>query len=130
MNEAITAISRLDNNQWRLKGTQSQYICDKVIIATGNCIYWPNDVTHTDYVNLAKYGIHYSVPSNQIFRDKTVLIVGGNSSALEWAITANALTRKVYLINMLQHFDCDSSKLHRIFTSSIETKPYYESKLY
>ena len=71
-------------------------------------------------------GLYYFVRNFQEFRDRRVLIVGGGDSAVDWALGLLGIARSITLIHRRDQFRAHEDSVHKMLTSPIQVKTFYE----
>lgn len=81
---------------------QNEYICDRLIIATGRM---PRKLELRDEEKYIGHGISYcALCDGAFFKDKTVAVIGSGNSALEEALYLTKLCKKIIMINRSEKF--------------------------
>ncbi len=95
----------LDVNKDReitIKTKQNEYICNRLIIATGRM---PRKLELKDEEKYIGHGISYcALCDGAFFKDKTVAVIGSGNSALEEALYLTRLCKKIVMINRSEKF--------------------------
>ncbi|MEG0732469.1 MAG: NAD(P)/FAD-dependent oxidoreductase [Vagococcus sp.] len=75
-----------------------QHFSKSVILGTGTGIITPKKLEFDYLESFEKSNLHYEVGSIESFRQKKVMITGGNDSAIQWAKALAEVAEKVYLV--------------------------------
>jgi thioredoxin reductase len=67
-------------------------------------------------------GVYYSVQNEADMRDKTVLIVGGGDTAVDWALHLEHFAKNVTLIHRRDAFRAHESSVSNLLTSTVSVK--------
>lgn len=95
-----------------VKCKNNEYVSKSVIIATGAT---PKRLPAKGVKELSGKGISYCATCDaDFFQDLEVYVVGGGNSAMEEAIYLAKFARKVHIIHMLDHFQCEKIVLDRV----------------
>lgn len=99
-NEELVTIEdseQMHDGDWlkRVKTTQGEYLCRKVIMACG-LLHYPRKLPVLDQLN--SKNIHYKVPKIGDYEGANVCVVGGGDSALDAALMVQARKGLVELI--------------------------------
>jgi len=97
--EAVEKIEEVKSKETKfvIKTSGGEYECKAVIIAQGKT---PRRLGAKGEKELTGKGVSYCVSCDgQMFRGKTVAVIGGGNSALEAALVMSQLGKKVYLLN-------------------------------
>ncbi|MGX7024886.1 NAD(P)/FAD-dependent oxidoreductase [Vagococcus hydrophili] len=75
-----------------------EYVAKTVILATGTGIVKPKRLPFSYSTSFEKTNLHYEVKDIKKFKNKKVMISGGNDSAVQWAKTLSDVAEHVYLV--------------------------------
>ncbi|MEW5895907.1 MAG: FAD-dependent oxidoreductase [Candidatus Omnitrophota bacterium] len=97
----IKKIESIENG-FRLIGDRQEFETQTVIIATGS---HPRKLNVPGEDSFLNRGVTYcSVCDGPLFADKIIAIIGGGNSALEGIHFTHRIAKKIYLINIEDHF--------------------------
>ena len=94
-----------------LKTNQGEEFFSYIVIATGIGLSKPRTMGLEGEDDLNN--IFYSVKDPHIFHKKTVAVMGGGNSALDWAKQLTSIASKVYLIHRRNEFRGDAEDLNQ-----------------
>ena len=64
--------------------------------------------------DFAGHGIYYSAHEEELFRDKTVAIIGGGNSAIQAVVRLDSVAKKTYLVHRRDEFRAEQVLLGRL----------------
>jgi thioredoxin reductase (NADPH) len=73
-------------------------------------------------------GIYYGVKSKEIFRNKTIVIVGGGDSAFDWTLNLFDIAKKITIVHRRDVFRAHEDSIKKVKELGIEMKLFYEVK--
>ena len=105
-------VSIIDGDIKKVVTTKEEYLCKKVIIATGRK---SRELGLTNEKELQGKGIsHCALCDGAFYKDKVVAVVGGGDSALQEALHLANIAKEVYLIHRNNEFRAFSNLIDRI----------------
>jgi thioredoxin reductase (NADPH) len=99
--EPIKRISMFEKDRLLLESSKTQYRTRSVILACGMGLFTHRTLGIPGEMELERRVLSYSIDELQVWRGRSVAIVGGGNSALDNAV-------------LLHHQDCDVSLIHRL----------------
>ncbi|WP_138420078.1 NAD(P)/FAD-dependent oxidoreductase [Aquibacillus sediminis] len=120
-NEWVKAVHK-SGGKFELITDNTTHDAKTIIIATGMGSF---EVASTQLdVNLHTYcNVHMTLQDLDQFKNKEIVIVSNNRVGLDWALTLEPITKKVYLINNRESFQHASEhELKKLWSSSIELR--------
>jgi thioredoxin reductase (NADPH) len=99
-----------------------------VILTVGVGAFAPKKLNLPNIDQLEGRGIYYFVKEKSPFMDKTVLIVGGGDSAVDWALMLKDVAKKVILIHRRDQFRAHPQSVEELRVAPVEVKLFYELK--
>ncbi|MEM4311364.1 MAG: NAD(P)/FAD-dependent oxidoreductase [Nitrososphaerales archaeon] len=99
-----------------------------LLIAAGIGAFSPNKLNIPGAERFEGKGLYYFVKEKSQFKNKSVLIVGGGDSAVDWALNLKDYARKVTLIHRRDVFRAHESNVAELFKSNVDVKLFYELK--
>ncbi|MEY9156488.1 NAD(P)/FAD-dependent oxidoreductase [Bradyrhizobium japonicum] len=78
--------------------------CKVVVIAAGGGSFQPKRPPVPGIEAYEGTSVHYAVRKMETFRDKSVLIVGGGDSALDWTLNLHPLAKRITLLHRRDDF--------------------------
>jgi thioredoxin reductase (NADPH) len=107
LNQQVTGIEALNDLGTEFKVTTSigTVINTKsIVIAAGVGAFGPNRPPLEGLENFETKCIHYAVKSQEIYRDKHVVIAGGGDSAVDWALILKDIAASVKVVHRRPKF--------------------------
>ncbi len=96
----------------KIKTKEQEFLAKSIIIATGAS---PKKLNIKGEKEAAGFGVSYcAICDGNLYKDKTVCVIGGGNSALEEAIYLSNIAKKVYLIHRRDEFRADKILQERI----------------
>jgi thioredoxin reductase (NADPH) len=129
LNERVTGLRILDERVIELATPKGLHYSQTVILAVGCGAFVPRKLDIPQLIELEGHGIHYYLPSFEPLRGKRVLIVGGGTSAVDWALSLEGIASEVTLCHRMYKWQAHEAMVHRLLASSVRVKyPYYTIK--
>jgi thioredoxin reductase (NADPH) len=104
LNELADGLERTEDGMWVIKTNVGSYKAKSVMIATGIGKIEPVRLGAKGEVEYENKGVFYTVKRKKDFEGKTILIIGGGDSAVDWALTLAPVAKKVYLAHRRDQF--------------------------
>jgi thioredoxin reductase (NADPH) len=105
LSERIDVLERLPDERFRLKtDAGTEFITKVVVIAAGGGSFTPKRPPLTGIEAYEGTSVLYSVRRMENLRGKSVLIVGGGDSALDWTLNLQPLAKKITLLHRRDEF--------------------------
>ena len=117
LNEKCQSIDKKDF-YWEILTSKKKIETKTIIITAGGGMLEPRKPI---IPNIEKYksSIFYRIEKPNLFKDKTVTIVGGGDSALDWAIfLAKNIAKKIYLVHRREKFKSSPKMKHDVLELS------------
>jgi ferredoxin/flavodoxin---NADP+ reductase len=111
-----------------LRTDKGEHWTRAVVLTVGVGAFEPKKLSLPNIERLEGRGICYFVKEKQAFADKTVLIVGGGDSAVDWALMLQDIAKKVMLIHRRDRFRAHPQSVQELLASRVEVKLFYELK--
>lgn len=105
LGQEVSGLEQQDDGRFHLMtGKEEEFLTRTVIIAGGLGAFQPRPlrVKGADLFNGKE--IQYKVKDPEYYRDKTVAILGGGDSALDWALELQKIAKRVKLIHRRTEF--------------------------
>jgi thioredoxin reductase (NADPH) len=129
LNEKIVTLEKDDNGIFRLTSEAGNvHLSKTVLISAGIGAFVPKKLDVPKIEELEGRGVYYFVRDLTDFRDKTVLIVGGGDSAVDWALNLQPIARRIMLIHRSDRFRAHERSVEEMKDSAAIVKLYYELK--
>jgi thioredoxin reductase (NADPH) len=105
LGERIDVLERLPDDRFRLKtDAGTEFITKVVVIAAGGGSFTPKRPPLTGIEAYEGTSVLYSVRRMENLRGKSVLIVGGGDSALDWTLNLQPLAKSITLLHRRDEF--------------------------
>lgn len=104
------------------------HLTKTVLIAAGIGAFVPRKLDVPKIDELEGRGVHYFVRNLDDFKDKSVLIVGGGDSAVDWALNLQTIAKQIMLIHKFDQFQAHERSVEELKGSSTDVKLFYELK--
>lgn len=101
-----------------------------VIITAGNGPFQPRKLELEQSEKFEQTNLHYFIKDLSNFANKTVAVLGGGDSAVDWALMLEPIAKKVVLIHRREEFRAHEHSIENLKKSGIIIKtPFIPSKL-
>jgi len=105
LGERVDELERLADERFRLKtDAGTKFFCKVVVIAAGGGSFTPKRPPLEGIEGFEGTSVHYSVRRMENFKDKSILIVGGGDSALDWTLNLQPLAKSLILMHRRDEF--------------------------
>lgn len=129
VNEKIVSLRKGTDGLFTLTSAAGNlHLSRTVLIAAGIGAFMPKKLDIPRIDELEGRGVYYFVHDLGDFRDKTVLIVGGGDSAVDWALNLQPIARQVMLIHRSDRFRAHERSVEELKDSSTIVKLFHELK--
>ncbi len=99
-----------------------------ILLTTGMGVFSPRKIGLPNEDSFSN--IIYALKDKSQYKDKTVAILGGGDSAVDWALMLSEIAKKVYIIHRRNEFRAQSSSVAELDQKGvIKLTPYVVSKL-
>jgi thioredoxin reductase (NADPH) len=88
-----------EDDHFRLGCRGGEYLSKAVVIAGGKGAFEPMKLPLPEYETFLHKGIEYAVRDPEAYRDKSVVIVGGGDSALDWVLILKDVVQHLVLVH-------------------------------
>ncbi len=130
--EKVTSVKIHDET-----GTRSFEICtDKgsvhltktLVLTAGIGAFKPKRLDAPGVREFEGNGVYYFVKEKKIFHDKSILIVGGGDSAVDWSLNLLDIARSITLIHRRDQFRAHEENVRELMNSSVRVMTFHELK--
>ena len=128
LEEKVIDLTHHDDRLIRLRTDKGEHWTRAVVLAVGVGAFEPKKLDLPDIERFQGRGIDYFVKEKEGFAGKTVLIVGGGDSAVDWALMLKDVAKKVTLIHRRDKFRAHEQSVQELAASAVEVKCFYELK--
>ena len=104
-NQMVESLEKRPDGRWRaVTDDDAEFIAKVIVIAAGGGSFQPKRPPVPGIEAFEGISVFYAVRRMEDFRDKSILIVGGGDSALDWALNLAPLARKITLMHRRRNF--------------------------
>jgi ferredoxin/flavodoxin---NADP+ reductase len=128
LEEKVIDLTYHDDRLIRLSTDKGEHWTRSVVLAVGVGAFAPKKLNLPDIERLEGHGIYYFVKEKEVFAGKSVLIVGGGDSAVDWALMLKDSAKEVTLIHRRDKFRAHEQSVQELMASPVEVKCFYELK--
>lgn len=128
LNQSVHSINLVGGNIYQIETQKEVHFSRTILIASGIGAFIPNKLDVPGADMLEDRGIYYFASDKNLFRGKTVLIVGGGDSAVDWALTLDHWAKSVTLIHRRDVFRAHESSISSLMASNVQVKLFSELK--
>lgn len=128
LEEKVKDLSYYPDRLICLRTDKGEHWTRAVILTVGVGAFEPKKLNLPNIDRLEGRGIYYFVKEKQPFIGKTVLIVGGGDSAVDWALMLKDVAQKVILIHRRDQFRAHPQSVQELMAAPVEIKLFYEVK--
>lgn len=128
LEEKVLGLSYAADRVICLRTDKGEHWTRAVVLTVGVGAFQSKKLQLPDVERLEGHGVYYFVKEKQGFAGKTVLIVGGGDSAVDWALMLKDLAKKVILIHRRDKFRAHEQSVQELMESGVDVKLYYELK--
>ena len=107
--------------------SQHVYFAKSIIVAIGMGLFEPTRLNIPGEIEFEGKGVYYAVPNIEVFRGKSVLVVGGGDTAVEDAVGLAGIAY-VTLINRRDQFRATETNLSLLEMSPVKVQTPYMLK--
>lgn len=123
LNQRVEEVKKLENGSFLVKTSKNTEIEAKAIIIAAGCgAFGPNRPPISGIEEFEGKSIFYAVKSKKDFIGKKVAIAGGGDSAVDWAISLQEVTEKLYVIHRRNRFRCAPESADKLKKLAAEGK--------
>ena len=128
LEEKVIDLTYHDDRLIRLRTDKGEHWTRAIVLSVGVGAFAPKKLELPDIARLEGHGIHYFVKEKDVFAGKSVLIVGGGDSAVDWALMLKDIAKGVTLIHRRDKFRAHEQSVQELMASPVEVKCFYELK--
>ena len=119
-----------DGELFAVKCRGGEYLTKAVVIAGGKGAFEPMKLPLDEYETFLHSGIEYAVKDPEVYRDKTVVIVGGGDSALDWVLILKDVARRLVLVHRRDGWRAHEATVQRmeeaVEAGEVELRTFHE----
>jgi thioredoxin reductase (NADPH) len=124
----VIDLTHHDDRLIQLRTDKEKHWTRAVVLAVGVGAFAPKKLELPAIDRLEGRGIYYFVKEKEVFAGKTVLIVGGGDSAVDWALMLKDIAKEVTLIHRRDTFRAHEQSVQELMASPVKVKCFYELK--
>ena len=128
LEEKVIDLTHHDDRLIQLHTDKGEHWTRAVVLAVGVGAFAPKKLELPAIDRLEGRGIYYFVKEKEVFAGKTVLIVGGGDSAVDWALMLKDIAKEVTLIHRRDKFRAHEQSVQELMASPVKVKCFYELK--
>ena len=129
LGQKVRELNRRDDGVIELVTKKEVHYSRTVIIACGMGAFVPRRLDLTNVRELEGKGIYYNIGNFERFKDKRLLIVGGDDSAFDYAIALEPIAKEINLIHRSATFAAHEESVEKVKKSSVSLHyPLWEVK--
>jgi ferredoxin/flavodoxin---NADP+ reductase len=126
LNQQVLRLCRLDPDRLELVTDREAHHSRTVLIAAGGGAFTPKRLPGREYQQYEGRGLHYFIRDMTEFARKSILVVGGGDSAVDWALNLMRVTRDVTLIHRRDSFRAHEDSVQKLYESPVKVRTFYE----
>lgn len=129
LGEKVQQLHRREDGIWELRTDRGVAHRSKtVVITVGAGGFSPRKLELPGLEELEGRSIHYFVTDTEVFRDQSVLIVGGGDSAVDWALHLEGIAKRLALCHRRDRFRAHEGSVKELLASSCDLHLFWEVK--
>lgn len=109
---------------WLLKTETDELPSKTVIICAGVGAFTPTKLGVEREDHFTGAGLMYGVKNKEELRGKTVLIIGGGDSALDWALGLEGIAADIMLVHRRDGFRAHENSVRKLIESSVKVRTW------
>jgi len=130
LDEEVLRVRRDGDGGFVLECREGEYRTRSLVVAGGKGAFEPKKLRVPGYEELLGRGVHYKVDDPDAYRDRSILIVGGGDSALDWALALKDRARELTLVHRRDGWRAHEKSVRRLFEArergELEVRVFHE----
>ncbi|MDY0323244.1 MAG: NAD(P)/FAD-dependent oxidoreductase [Candidatus Carbobacillus sp.] len=126
LEETVEMIDHGEDGIFVLNTNKGKHYARSIIVAGGVGSFTPRKMPGKNTHDYEGKGLYFSVRSQETFRNKRVLVVGGGDSAVDYALMLEPVAEKVYLIHRRDQFRAHEHSVKQLMESTVEVLVFQE----
>ncbi len=128
LGERVTSLHK-NNGLFELETDRgTKHVSKAVLVAAGVGAFSPNKLEAQGAADYEGKGVYYFVKDKSVFKGKSLLIVGGGDSAVDWALNIQDTAKKITLVHRRDVFRAHEGSVEELMKSACDVKLFYEVK--
>ena len=128
LGERVTSLRRSDGVFELETDKGTRHRSKAVLVAAGVGAFSPNKLEAQGASDYEGKGVFYFVKDKSAFKGKSLLVVGGGDSAVDWALNIQETAKKITLVHRRDVFRAHEGSVTELMKSSCDVKLFYEVK--
>lgn len=121
LGQSIEQLERLEDGTFRLiSNTGDIHLTKTIIITAGNGAFQPRRLNVGDSETFEGTNLYYYVKDINKFKNRSVAILGGGDSAVDWALMLEKIASKVTLVHRRDDFRAHEHSVNQLNESSVQ----------
>lgn len=116
-------LEQTPEGHWLLGTDQEAHLTKTLLIATGIGTFTPRKLERAECAQWEGRGLTYVMQDPEQYRGKTVVIVGGGDSAVDWANHLAVIARQVYVVHRRNEFRAHEASVEKMRAHAIVKTP-------
>ncbi len=126
LHEQVQRIEPVGEKRIKVVTDAREHWTKVVVLSAGIGMFTPTKLK--GFESYEGKGLYYFVGSKEEFRNKTLLILGGGDSAVDWVLNLQDIAEKIILIHRRDKFRAHEDSVRQLMESPAEVKLFYEIK--
>lgn len=115
LGQQVTHVEKRNDGRFHVKtSTGTEFDAGSIVIAGGLGAFDARPLRTPGAARHEGRNLNYHIEDKQRFRDKSVAILGGGDSALDWALELHGIARKITLIHRREEFRAQPASVERM----------------
>jgi ferredoxin/flavodoxin---NADP+ reductase len=114
LEESVDQLKRNDDGSMVITTNKGEYPTKAVLIAAGKGAFAPRVLECPGYQELLGKGVAYHVKDPSHYHGRSVLVVGGGDSAVDWVLNLRGKTRRLVLIHRREGFRAHAASMAQL----------------
>lgn len=129
LNEQVLDLVRLEDGTFKLTTKHEIHLSKSVLLTAGIGAFTPRRLPakRTEEFEEGK-GVQYYIDNLNRFQGKSVLVVGGGDSAVDFAMMLEGIAKRVILVHRRDQFRAHEDNVRKMMLSSVEVRTFAELK--
>lgn len=117
LGEQVTGVQKREDGSFDVTTSTGREIrAGSIVIAGGLGAFDARPLRTPGVAAYAGVNLNYSVQNKERYRDKSIAILGGGDSALDWTLELHKIAKKITLVHRREEFRAQPVSVHRMKT--------------